>query len=244
MPPPQKPPFDSTADAVRAWVDGWVVSRGAADPVPQPWGLTVDVGLPHHATRHVMTDADEATVRKLAEAYAAPAVALKMFLEPETVAPWLGAEWTSDGAGWLMTTALGRLGGMGAGAGGGAGAGASAGYTLKSWQRGGVTRVLVLAPDGGFAARGQVAPTGRTAVVDQVETAPAHRRKGLGALVMRTLQGAAYEQGATVGVLGATTEGRGLYESLGWQVYAPLVGVTYATDQSRGATLGAGQGGR
>ncbi|MFE9397198.1 GNAT family N-acetyltransferase [Streptomyces flavidovirens] len=216
----QEPSFDSTADAVRAWVEGWVVSRGAADPVPQPWGLTVDVGLPHHATRHVMTHADEATVRKLAEAYGAPAVSLKMFLEPETVTPWLGREWISDGPGWLMTTPLRPS----------PETTAPDGYTLKSWRRGGVTRLLVLAPDGGFAARGQVAPTGRTAVVDQVETDAAHRRKGLGALVMRTLQGAAYEQGATVGVLGATTDGRGLYESLGWQVYAPLVGVTYSAD--------------
>ncbi|MGX1881234.1 GNAT family N-acetyltransferase [Streptomyces sp. NPDC055287] len=243
--------FDSTADAIRAWVEGWVVSRGAADPVQQPWGLTVDVGLPHHATRHVMTDADEETVRKLAEVYAAPAVSLKVFLEPETVAPWLGPEWKSDGPGWLMTTRLGRRSGRGSewppdcGSGWGSGRvsgrvsdwvapGAPEGYSLKSWRRGGVTRLLVLAPDGGFAARGQVSPTGRTAVVDQVETAPAHRRRGLGALVMRTLQEAAYEQGASVGVLGATTEGRGLYESLGWQVYAPLVGVTYAAHARQG----------
>lgn len=219
------PAFDSPADVISAWVDGWVVSRGAADPVPRPWGLTVDVGLPHHATRHVMTDADEATVRKLAEAYAAPAVALKVFLEPETVAPWLGPGWVSDGPGWLMTTPL-------------TGPGretptAPHGCTLRSWRRGGVTRVFVAGPDGGFAARGQVAPTGRTAVVDQVETAPAHRRKGLGALVMRTLQEAAYEQGARVGILGATTDGRGLYESLGWQEYAPLTGVTYQAGAER-----------
>ncbi|GAA2932471.1 GNAT family N-acetyltransferase [Streptomyces enissocaesilis] len=219
------PLFGSTADAVRAWVGGWVVSRGAADPVPQPWGLTVDVGLPHHATRHVLTDADEATVRKLAEAYAAPAVSLKVFLEPETVAPWLGPEWRPDGPGWLMTTPLRPL--PGAHAHTHAHTHAPDGYTLKSWCRGGVTRLLVTAPDGGFAARGQVAPTGGTAVVDQVETAPAHRRKGLGALVMRTLQDAAYAQGATAGILGATTDGRRLYESLGWQVRAPLTGVTY-----------------
>ncbi|WP_093799080.1 GNAT family N-acetyltransferase [Streptomyces sp. Wb2n-11] len=98
-----------------------------------------------------------------------------------------------------------------------------------------MTRLFVAAPDGGFAARGQVAPTGRTAVVDQVETAPAHRRKGLGALVMRTLQDTAREQGATAGILGATTDGRGLYESLGWQACAPLTGVTYAAGTVRGA---------
>lgn len=54
---------------------------------------------------------------------------------------------------------------------------------------------MVAAPDGSLAARGQITPTGGTAVVDQVETAPEHRRKGLGSLVMRTLQNAAVRQG-------------------------------------------------
>ncbi|MGW7050757.1 GNAT family N-acetyltransferase [Streptomyces sp. NPDC054887] len=230
-------PFDahSCPEVIRAWVDGWVVSRGAAEPVSQPWGLTVDVGLPHHSTRHVLTHADEATVRKLAEAYAAPGVALKIFLAPETVMPWLGPEWKPDGPGWLMTTTLSARtlsptepAECTEGCAPPEGYAPPDGYALRSWERGGVTRLLVIAPDGGFAARGQVAATGRTAVVDQVETAPAHRRKGLGALVMRTLQQAAYEQGARIGILGATTEGRALYESLNWQVHAPLVGVTHS----------------
>ncbi|MFE9229703.1 GNAT family N-acetyltransferase [Streptomyces massasporeus] len=54
---------------------------------------------------------------------------------------------------------------------------------------------MVAAPDGSLAARGQIAPTGGTAVADQVETAPGHRRKGLGSVVMRTLQNAAVRQG-------------------------------------------------
>lgn len=209
-------PFADSSDAIRAWVEGWVVSRGAAEPLEQPWGLTVDVGLLRHATRHVLTHADEETVRKLAEAYAAPAVCLKVFLEPETVLPWLAPEWVPDGPGWLMTTELRP-----------SKAEPPAGYGVRTWERGGVIRTLVTSADGGFAARGQIAPTGATAVADQIETAPAHRRRGLGAFVMRTLHTAAVERGATVGVLGATTDGKGLYESLGWRVRLPLVGVTY-----------------
>ena len=204
--------FESTAEAVHAWIQGWVVSRGAADPVHQPWGFTVDVGQVKHATRHVLTADDEATVRKVAAEVAAPTVWLKVFADPDAVLEWAGPVWAVDEPGWLMSTELRRTRTV-----------VPDGYTLRTWTRGGVVRALVVAPDGSFAARAQIAPTGRTAVVDQVETAPEHRRKGLGRLVMHTLHNAALDHGATIGVLGGTPDGRGLYESLGWHTHAPLV---------------------
>ena len=106
------------------------------------------------------------------------------------------------------------------------------GYRLRGWPRGGATRVMVAAPDGSLAARGQIAPTGGTAVVDQVETAPEHRRKGLGSLVMRTLQNAAVRQGARTGVLAGTPAGRGLYEALGWEVVAHLTSAKHGPPAS------------
>ncbi|MGW1022982.1 GNAT family N-acetyltransferase [Streptomyces sp. NPDC002577] len=204
-------------DMVRAWVDGWVVSRGASEPVERPWGYTVDVGLRHQVTRHVLPAADEPTVRKLTEDVGAPGVWLKLFEAPETVAPWLAPGWTLDDPAFLMTAPLHR-----------AAAPAPDGYGLRTWTRDGVTRVLVVTDDGGFAARGQIAPTGPTAVADRIETDPAHRRRGLGSLVMRTLTTIAVEQGATTGVLSATVAGRALYESLGWRVHAPLTGVYFS----------------
>ncbi|XUL91699.1 GNAT family N-acetyltransferase [Streptomyces galilaeus] len=105
-----------------------------------------------------------------------------------------------------------------------------AGYRLRTWSRAGVTRALVRTEDGAFAARGQIAVTGSTAVVDQVETGPAHRRRGLGRLVMAVLADAAAGQGAVVGVLGATPEGRALYERVGWCVLAPLTSVVRGPD--------------
>ncbi|MEV4332460.1 GNAT family N-acetyltransferase [Streptomyces sp. NPDC049597] len=212
-----------TSVVTSAWVRGWVVSRGAADPVVRPWGFTVDVGQVTHATRHVLTADDEATVRKVAAEVAAPTVWLKVFAEPEDVVAWVGPDWRIDEPGWLMRTRLRRT----------PAPEVPEGYTLKRWTRGGVTRLLVVAADGSFAARGQIAPTGETAVVDQIETAPGHRRKGLGRLVMHTLHNAALEQGATTGVLGGTPDGRALYESLGWQVQAPLVSLFHAPASGR-----------
>lgn len=213
---------------MRSWVDGWVVSRGAADPVAQPWGWSIDVGNFKESGRHVVADGDQATVRKLAENSAAPGRWLKVFLPAATVAhdaphaaeeviaPWLVPGWEFDRPGFLMTTRLRHTAVQ-----------VPDGYRLRRWLRGGVTHVAVLTPDGALAARGRITPTGPTAVADRIETSPLHRRTGLGSLVMRTLHNAALEQGAQTGVLVGTVEGRALYESLGWTTHAPMASLSY-----------------
>ncbi|MFI6144482.1 GNAT family N-acetyltransferase [Streptomyces sp. NPDC051109] len=167
------------------WISGWVVSRGSSDPIDEPWGWTIDVGQPQHVARHVLPEPTEGDVRKIVAATSAPGTWLKLFAEDQAVLPWVGPGWRLERPGFLMTCRLApeRIE-------------APAGYTVTSWTRGGVSRVLVRTPAGHFAARGQIARAGAHAVVDQVETAAEHRRKGLGGLVMRTLQSTAYEAGA------------------------------------------------
>lgn len=157
------------AEAVRSWVEGWVVSRGAAPPVSESWGFTIDVGLSGHVTRHVLTDADESLVRKLTETVTVPGTWLKIFLPPQTVASWAAPGWRLADDGFLMSTPLRTNAAV-----------APDGYQVRTWARGGVTRVLVVTEDGAFAARGQIAlpGPGRTAVFDQIETSSAHRRRG------------------------------------------------------------------
>ncbi|WP_416982275.1 GNAT family N-acetyltransferase [Streptomyces sp. T028] len=183
---------------VQAWVDGWVVSRGAAPPVTEPWGWTIDVGSgPHHVTRHVLratNDAvEEATVREVAVTGAG--VWLKVFADPAVVGGWLGTEWWIDPEPGCLTTSplTGDAPGPGAGP-------VPVGHRQRTWSAGGVTRTMIVAPDGSLAARGQIAPTGDTAVVDLIETAPAHRRRGFGTLVLHTLHHAAHAQGAHTAV--------------------------------------------
>ncbi|MFJ9947655.1 GNAT family N-acetyltransferase [Kitasatospora sp. NPDC091207] len=216
----------TTENVVRSWVDGWVVSRSAAPPVVEPWGYTVDVGITGQVTRHVLDATGdavrEADVRKVAGAVRAPGVWLKVFAEPAVVAPWLGPHWwVDDEPAFLMTVPLAPAHGLTA----------PAGYRLRTWSRGGVVRALVTAEDGALAARGQIAATGATAVADQIETAAEHRRKGLGSLVVRTLAGAAYDQGAQTGVLAGTPDGHALYTTLGWRVLAPLTSAKYVGPQ-------------
>ncbi|MFC5663864.1 GNAT family N-acetyltransferase [Kitasatospora misakiensis] len=202
---------------VREWIGGWIVSRGAADPVDEPWGWTVDVGQVKQVARHVLPAPTEPDVRKLVAATTAPGTWLKLFADDETVRPWLGPGWRYDVPGYLMTLPLaaGRPT-------------VPAGYTLTSWERGGVVRVLVRTEDGHFAARGQLGLAGATAVADQIETAPEHRRRGLGSVVMRALQDAGHRGGATTGILVATPDGRALYSALGWTVRATMASLYYA----------------
>lgn len=97
---------------VQAWVDGWVVSRGAAPPVAEPWGCTIDVGTgPHHVTRHVLGATrgavGKATVRKVAGTVTGAGVWLKVFADPSPVRDWLGPDWWIDPEpGYLMSAPL------------------------------------------------------------------------------------------------------------------------------------------
>ncbi|MFE9557022.1 GNAT family N-acetyltransferase [Streptomyces sp. NPDC006692] len=201
---------------VRSWIDGWIVSRGTSDPADRPWGWTIDAGHVNHVSRHVLPAPAEADVRALVAATSAPGTWLKLFADDDTVRPWVGEGWHFDKPGYLMTVPLAAERPA-----------IPAGYTLTSWTRGGVTRILVRTIEGHFAARGQVAATGPTAVADQIETDPGHQRRGLGSLVMRTLQNTAYEAGATTGVLVGTPEGRSLYTSLGWRTHSPMASLYF-----------------
>jgi GNAT superfamily N-acetyltransferase len=199
-----------------AWVDGWVVSRGAARPVPTPWGLWVGVGAPTQHGRYVMLEAREPIVRDLATRAQVPALWVRAFVEPEMLRPWFTEEWTQQPPGWLMAVDLEARSVR-----------VPDGYSLDTVADGGVVHVIVSAADGTVAAKGQVGIAGETAVVDKVSTDPAHQRRGLGTVVLRTLANEALEAGSSTGILGATLEGRALYESLGWKVYAPLSGPIY-----------------
>lgn len=204
---------------VKQWIDGWIVSRGAADPVVEPWGWTVAVGVSKEVARHVLPVPAEADVRKLADA-APPATWLKLFAPDEVVRPWAGDEWEMGVAGFLMTLPLAPA----------SPGPAPAGYSVTTWCRGGVVKVLVRSGDGRLAARGQAGLAGPVAVPDQIETAPDQRRRGLGALVMRTLQHAAREAGARDGVLVGTPDGKALYEALGWTLRSPMASLARRAD--------------
>jgi len=205
-------------ELVRVWVSGWVMSRGRPLPVELPWGLYVDVGKPGQVGRHVLPDAEESAVREAAASVTVPHTWLKVPMDPERVGEWLPQGWVVDRAeaGHLMATDLYATGPR-----------VPEGYTAELETREDVAYVRVLDAAGECAAKGQIAVLGEAAVVDCVQTEDAHRRRGLGAFVMRRLADHAVAEGAALGVLGATDDGRALYETLGWKRYAPLAACIY-----------------
>lgn len=199
------------SDLIDAWVHGWAVSRSSGAPEAVPGGWRIQVGLPGHRVRYVLTGHDEQLLADLGGRQNAPGTWIKVAGAPEKLRAALPGQWTMADTGHLMSTTFT--------AGGGAPA---APYTARVITSGPVLLAEILDGDGAKAAWGRLAPAGEVGVVDQVETDPAHRRRGLGSVVMRTLAAHALDRGMRTGVLAATDDGRGLYESLGWTVFGPL----------------------
>ncbi len=207
------------ADLVRIWVAGWAVSRRTPPPVKKPWGFYIEVAdNPDEVGRHVLPEAEESFVRSAAATVSAPRIRLKMPAEPEKIEPWLSRGWVvaREESGHLMALDLMATYPV-----------APEGYTTTVETAGTVTCVRVLDAAGEQAAKGQMAAVGDAVVMDRVVTEEAYRRRGLGNVVMRKLADRALEEGAALGVLGATDAGRALYETLGWKKRATLVACVY-----------------
>ncbi|ANZ39211.1 GNAT family N-acetyltransferase [Lentzea guizhouensis] len=192
---------------VADWVRGWALSRGTPAPVEEPDGYRVDVGLPAHRVRYVLPDPAAAGPR--AATLTEPGTWLKVCGSPDQVQ--LTPAWTVGAPEYLMTIDLHPHPPVPP----------PATYTAELRSTGDVHDAVVLNNDH-LAAKGRVAVCGSAAVVDVVETDPAHRRRGLGRVVMSELTRAAAAGGATRAVLVATEDGRALYEKLGWAVVSPV----------------------
>ncbi|MFI1801872.1 GNAT family N-acetyltransferase [Streptomyces sp. NPDC020379] len=204
---------------VRTWVAGWAVSRRTPPPVAMPWGFYIEVAdNPVERGRHVLPEVDELSVRSAAASVNVPRTWMKMPAEPEEIEPWLSQGWVVawEDTGHLMAIDLATSDPV-----------APEGYTATVETVGAVVHVRVLDSTGEQAAQGQMALLGEAVVVDRVATGEAHRRRGLGNFVMRTLADHAVDQGAALGVLGATDAGRALYETLGWKKHTTLAECVY-----------------
>ncbi|MEO6605317.1 MAG: GNAT family N-acetyltransferase [Aeromicrobium sp.] len=89
---------------------------------------------------------------------------------------------------------------------------------MSRWDIHGNSVTLRLETDDSVAAEGTIGVLGDVAVFDAIETSPKFRRRGLGRCVVSMLNSYALDRGASTGILAATSQGRMLYESLGWDV--------------------------
>lgn len=217
------------------WARGWAVSRGTPAPVEVPEGLRIDVGRPEHRVRYVIPRYDEPAVRALVdqlERSGEPGVWLKVCVEPAVLTGVLGDRWQVQPPEYLMSAGLAAApehvdaSGLHKDApsphsdkdvtGANLKKDVPGPYKVEVVVSGDVIDTFVTTEDGQRAARGRAGLTGDVAVIDQVETEPEHRRRGLGRLVMRSMADTAVQHDATTGLLVATEDGRALYSSLGW----------------------------
>ncbi|MES2128320.1 MAG: GNAT family N-acetyltransferase [Pseudomonadota bacterium] len=208
--------FDVVPTAT-AWATGWTLTRNKAAPVRQDYGCKIDLGLPEHLERHVIVDYDAEVLRELASSLQTPGTWLKVCAHADQVIPFLRENWQIQPPEYLMAAALNDTAAV-----------IHDGYRLSLSTLGTVTDAELRDMDGQLAARGRVAHSDGIATFDQIVTEPAHQRKGLGRVVMTTLGNLSIAQGARVGVLVATEQGRALYQAMGWTMVSPVTAAVIA----------------
>ncbi|WP_017611671.1 GNAT family N-acetyltransferase [Nocardiopsis salina] len=187
------------------WAHGWALSRGVAPPTALGRAHRLEVGLPQHRVRYVVSGGRD--LASHAPAWNGPGTVVKAFLARDETAAVLGPSWRVGECEALMSTALP-----------GHTDPAPEPYRIQVQSQGATHRALALAPDGRAAAEAWAALHRGHAVFDRVVTDPEHRRRGLGRALMGALGRICADQGAHTGVLVATQDGCALYGALGWSV--------------------------
>lgn len=199
---------------ILAWQTAHSIARSSPPPVLDRGGFRVDTHSEKEAKRWVFPQLCDG-LRAIAHEVTAPRHFLKLCGTDEELESALPARWEVQPANYFMiaATAIPEARPL------------PDGYRMEQHRAGPVTRACVIAPDGEVAASGCAAETADVFIYDRIETAQAHRRKGLGAAVMAVL-GAARKSLSSPQLLVATEDGRNLYANLGWTVLAPFAAAT------------------
>lgn len=195
---------------IERWLTGRSLARGLSLPFHHAGGLCVEVGTAAELRRHVFIDAGPALQACAAQIHA-PHVFLKAAVAPEVMRGALPKHWKTEDAAYLMFGPAAAP----------AKAALAPDYSVAVEAEHGGYIARVIDASGELAASGRVAVHAGSAVFDQIITEEAHRRRGLGSVVMQNLNRGADKAGATERLLVATEAGRALYERLGWTVLAP-----------------------
>lgn len=208
---------------IPAWLAARSVARGLPLPVADRGGYRVDSGLDTEIRRWVFPYVCDG-LKELGREINAPFLPLKLCGHGAALMACLPDRWQLEPPTWFM-----RGGGvMTAPA-------LPSGYRAETVRQGATAFVQINTASGDVAASGyaayyeaknqrsknqQTPHQGPVFVYDRIITAPAHQRKGLGTAVMARLQ-AEKPAADWTELLVATSEGRALYEKLGWTLLSP-----------------------
>ncbi|WEF30894.1 GNAT family N-acetyltransferase [Pseudoduganella chitinolytica] len=185
------------------WLRARSICHGLPAPVPDRGGWRLDTARPGELRRHVFGAPCDG-LRELGATVEMPQVFLKLCGSGAELLALLPPRWRLDEPRYVMVAGDWP-----------AAVALAPGYTLRLTRAGAVTTVRIMSADGAVAATGHAAEWAGVFVYDRIETAPAHRRRGLGAGVMHALRQARLDR-AAVEILVATKAGQALYRSLGW----------------------------
>lgn len=188
---------------IGSWLRARSICHGLPAPVPDHGGWRLDTARPGELRRYVFGAAGDG-LRALGASIDEPQVFLKLCGSGDELLALLPPRWRLDEPRHVMVAGDWP-----------AAAPLAPGYTLRLTRAGAVTTARAVTATGAVAATGHAAEWAGVFVCDRIETAPAHRRRGLGASVMQALRKARLDAGATE-ILVATAAGQALYRSLGW----------------------------
>lgn len=196
-------------DLLERWLTGWSLARGAPLPRRHGGGLVVEVGHADQLRRHLFVDAG-AALQDCARSIEAPCIFLKATVDMATLRQALPPRWQIETARYLMRCDDPMAAAL-----------LAPGYREQRTREHGASVLRLFDGTGAVAASGQLVIHGTCAIFDRIETAAAHRRRGLARYLMGALDAVAQAAGVDERLLVATEAGRALYLQLGWQVLAP-----------------------
>jgi len=193
---------------------GWLAARSLARALPAPvedhGGWRVDSGQPSELKRYLFVEPVEG-LRILGAAIDEPYVMLKLLRPADELMRLLPSRWHLSGLGWMMT----RDGALPHGP------ELPPGYALDVDRLENIFVATIRDATGILAARGHAVEAGGVFVYDRIVTEEAHRRRGLGRLIMLAL-GRCRRSASAPELLVATESGRALYRTIGWRDLSSL----------------------
>ena len=194
-------------DLIGTWLTGWARARKVGAPVAQGDCWQVEIGWPSQARRFVFP-LPSPQLSRLAQTITDPLVYLKAFQPAGAMQAQLPPGWVLEPQCAMMLLDVPDAPVQAC----------PDGYRLQ--QDGSSARILA---GDAIVASGQVVIENGLAVFVGIKVDAAHRRRGLGRIVMAALTAMARDAGVRQGALVATPEGQALYRALGWREYAPYI---------------------
>lgn len=197
-------------EIVKSWLKGWCLSREISFPVEYKSGFNVFVGDEKQKERYVFPELND-DFFQLAQSIDEPWVYLKVSTSPDQFMGNIPGKWQLQAQGYMMTCfhpmvfpeiSLAK------------------GYHLEFSEYNTTFVIRIVTENGEQASIGRVSLIDDVAVYDRIVTEIKHQRKGLASFLLKELEKTTLSKGFTHNLLVATEEGKLLYESLGWKVYA------------------------